>query len=59
MVRDFTNDFWKILKVLFKKILIREIIAFPKFYSLLFAFLFFLFLTFYFKFRLSVLVKKL
>ena len=45
----------RIVKVLLKKILICEIFFFSKFYSLLF----FLFLTFYFQFRLSVLVKKL
>ena len=57
-VRDFTNDFQKILKVLLKKILIYEIFFF-KFCGLLFVFLFFvLFLTFYIPFRLSVLAKK-
>ena len=40
-VRHFTNNFWKILKVLLKKILICEILSFPKFYGLLFVFLFF------------------
>ena len=39
-VRDFTNDLWKILKVLFKKILICEIL-FSKFWALLFVFYFF------------------
>ena len=57
-VRDFTNDFWKILKVLLKKILICEFV-FSKFCGLLFVFLFFLlFLTFYFQLRLSILGKK-
>jgi len=37
-VRDFTNDFWKILRVLLKKILICEIIFFPKFCGLVFVF---------------------
>jgi len=40
-VRDFTNNFWKFLKVLLKKILICEICFFPKFCDLLFVFLFF------------------
>jgi len=40
-VRDFTNDFWKIQKVLLKKILICEIFFFSKFWDLLFVFLFF------------------
>jgi len=42
-VRDFTNDFWKILKVLFKKIMICAIVFFFKFYGLLFVFYFFIF----------------
>ena len=53
----FYQRFLKNSKSSFKKILICEIIFFPKFYCLLFIFL--LFLTFYFQFRLSVLVKKL
>jgi len=40
-VRYFTNDFWKILKVLLKRILICEIFFFSKFCSLLFGFLLF------------------
>jgi len=45
-VRDFTNDLWKILKVLFKKILICEILFF-KIWGFTICFLFFLlFLTF-------------
>ena len=40
-VRDFANDFWKILKVLFKKIIICEIFFFSKFCGFLFVFLFF------------------
>ena len=40
-VRDFTNDFWKILKVTFKKILMSEILLSPKFYGLLFVFIIF------------------
>jgi len=39
-VRDFTNDLWKILKVLFKKILICEILFF-KILSFTICFLFF------------------
>jgi len=39
-VRDFTNNFWKFLKVLLKKILICEIFFFSKFCSLLFVFFF-------------------
>ena len=58
-VRDFTNDFWKILKVFLNKIQICELIFFSKFCGLLFVFYFLLFLTFYFQFPLSVLVKKL
>jgi len=58
-VRDFTSDFWKILKVLLKNILICEIFSFSKFCGLLFVFfIFVLFLTFYFQFCLPVLVKK-
>jgi len=56
---DFTNNFCKILKVLLKKILICEIFFFfqnSAVYYLFFTFL--LFLTFYFQFRLFVLVKK-
>jgi len=41
-VRDLTSVFWKILKVLLKKILICEIFFFSKFYGLLFAFYFFI-----------------
>ena len=37
-VRDFTNDFWKMLKLLLKKILICETFLFSKFYDLLFVF---------------------
>jgi len=48
-VRDFTNDFWKILKVLLKKILICEIFFSFKILWFTICFLFFLlFLTFYF-----------
>jgi len=48
-VRDFTSVFWKILKVLFKKISICEIFFFfSKFCGLLFSFFLLLFLTFYF-----------
>ena len=55
----FTKHFWKILKVLLKKILICEIVFFPKFCGLIFVFFyFFIILTFYFQFRLSVLVKR-
>ena len=57
-VRDFTSYFWKIPKVLFKKVLIIEIYFFSKLCGLLFVFLFFIFLTFYFQFHLSILVKK-
>jgi len=57
-VRDFTNNFWKILKVHLKKYIhMWNIFFFSKFCGLLF-FNFLLFLTFYFQFRLSVLVKK-
>ena len=41
-VRDFTNDFWKILKVLFKKILICEIF----FFKILRFTIFFIFFNF-------------
>ena len=41
-VRDFTHDFWKILKVLLKEIWIYEIIFFSKFWCLLFVFYFFI-----------------
>ena len=42
-VRDFTSDFWKILKVLLKKILICEIFFFfSKFCGLLFSLYFFI-----------------
>jgi len=54
-VRYFTNDFWKILKVLLKENNDMWNIFFFKFCSILF---FVLFLTFYFQCRLSVLVKK-
>ena len=57
-VRDFTNDFWKILKVFLKKALICEIFFFQNFALHYFFFYFLLFLTSYFQFRLSVLVKK-
>ena len=40
-IRDFTSDFWKILKVLLKKILICEIFFISQFCILLFVFLFF------------------
>jgi len=39
-IRDFTSDFWKILNVLLKKLLICEIFFFSKFCGLLFVFLF-------------------
>jgi len=55
-VRDFTNDFWKFLKVLLKKILICKIIFFQNF--AVYYFIFLLFSKFYFQFRLSVVVKK-
>jgi len=58
-VRYFTNDFWKILKVLLKKILICEIFDFSKFYSLLFVFLFsYYFWHFIFNFVYLYLSKK-
>ena len=59
-VRDFTNNLWKILKFILKKMLICEILFFfSKFYGLVFVlFLYLLFLTFYFQFRLFVLVNK-
>jgi len=58
-VRDFTNDFRKILKVLLKKNIDMWHIFFSKFCGLLFVSLFFLlFLTFYFQFCLSVIDKK-
>jgi len=48
-IRDFTSNFWKILKVLWKKLLICEIFFVSKFCGLLFVFLFFLlYLTFLF-----------
>jgi len=57
-VRDFANVFWKIQKVLLKKIMIREILFFSKFYVLLFAFLFFCyFWHFIFKFFYFFLLK--
>jgi len=58
-IRDFTSDFWKILKVLLKQLLICEIFFFFK--NLRFTICFFIFVlyfTFLFQFRLSVLVKK-
>jgi len=59
MVGDFISDFWKILKVILKKILICEFF-FSKFCDLLFVFfILLLFLKFYFQFRLCVLVKKI
>jgi len=59
-VRDFANDFWKILKVLFKKIMICEIFYFFKFLRFTFCFLFFYyFWHFIFQFCLFVLVKKI
>jgi len=58
-IRDFTSGFWKILKVLLKKILICEIFFISKFYGLLFVFLFFLlFLTFIFNFVYLYLSKN-
>jgi len=57
-IRDFTNDFWKILKVLLKKLLICEFF-FSKFCGLQFVFLFFYYIwLFNFQFRLYVLAKK-
>jgi len=53
-VRDFTNNFWKFVNVLLKKYSYVKCF-FSKFCDLLFVFLF---LTFYFQFRLYVLVKK-
>ena len=41
-VRDFTNDFWKILKVLLKNLLMCEIFFFSKFCGLRFVFYFFI-----------------
>ena len=41
-VRDFTNDFCKILEVRLKEMLICEIYLFSKFYDLLFIFYFFI-----------------
>jgi len=40
--RDFTNNFWKILKDLLNKILICEIFFFSKFFGLVFVFYFFI-----------------
>jgi len=58
-VRDFTNNFWKILKVLLKKILICKIFYFSKFCGLLFIFLFFYyFLHFVFNFVYLYLSKN-
>ena len=58
-VRDFTNNFWKILKVLLKKILICKIFYFSKFCSLLFVFLiFYYFLHFIFNFVYLYLSKN-
>jgi len=55
-VRDFTNDFWKILKDILTKIDIGNIFFFK---ILLFSICFFLLcFTFYFQFRLCVLVNK-
>jgi len=41
MVRDFTNDFWKIVNVLLKKYWYVKYLFFSKFCGLLFVFLFF------------------
>jgi len=59
-VRNFTSVFWKILKVLFKKISICEIFFFlSKFCGLLFSlYFFYYFWHFIFQFRPFVLVKK-
>ena len=57
-IRDFTSDFWKILKVLLKKLLICEIFFFKILLFIICYFIFVLYLTFYFQFHLSVLVKK-
>jgi len=58
-VRDFTNDFWKILEVLLKKYIEMWNEFFFKILHFTFFLIFLLFLTFYFQFRLSVLVKKM
>ena len=57
--RDFTNDFWKILKVLFKKILICEIFFFLKimWFTICF-FIFYYFWHFIFNFVYLYLLKK-
>ena len=57
-IRDLTSNFWKILKVLLKSLLMCEIFFFQSstVYGLVFIFL--LFFTFYFQFCLCVLVKK-
>ena len=55
-VRDFTNNFWKFLKVLLKKYWYAKSFFFQN--SALYYLFFYLFLTFYFQFRLYVLVKK-
>jgi len=57
-IRDFTSDFWKILKVLLKKLFICEIFFFKILRFTICYFIFVLYLTFYFQFRLFVLVKK-
>jgi len=57
-VGDFTNNFWKILKVLLKKILICEIFIFKILWFTIWFFTFLLFLTFYFQFRLLYLSKN-
>jgi len=58
MVRDFTNDFWKILKVLLKKLLICEIYFFFKILRFTIFFIILLFLRFYFQYCLYVVVKN-
>jgi len=41
-IRDFTSNFWKILKVLLKKLFMCEIFFFSKFCGLLFVYYFFI-----------------
>jgi len=57
-VRDFTSNFWKILKVLLKKLFMCEIFFFQNSAVYYLFIIFLLFLTFYFQFSLSVLVKN-
>jgi len=57
-VRDFTNDFWKILKVLLKKYWYMKYFLLQNLAVYYLFFYFLLFLKFYFQYRLSVLAKK-